>query len=55
MFDIIDQKARDVTISTLIKLRVNMLQHLIIKKTIMDNAFRLENLKKDEEEKLGII
>lgn len=45
IFDSLDERVREITIKILIRLRVYMLHHLVIKKSIIDNELTIAKLK----------
>ena len=55
LFDNIDDKARNKTVKLLIKLRVDILAHLILKKEIMANRGRTRQMREGEKELKGVI
>jgi hypothetical protein len=55
LFDNIDDKARNKTVKLLIKLRVDILAHLILKKEIMVNRDRIRQMREGEKELKGVI
>lgn len=46
---------REITVKILIRLRVHMLQHLVVKKLLLDNDLKLGKLKEQEATKMKAI
>ena len=55
MFQKIDEKVRSISVLLLMKLRVDMIQHLVFKKEYMDVSEKIQKIRVEEKEIRNII
>ena len=55
MFEKIEEKVRNISVLLLMKLRVEMLQHLVFKREFMDASGKIEKARAEEKEIRNVI